>query len=100
MCYKLRNNSDKLFKNLKLYIYLYQVYEDNLIFNNHLDDNIFYEGSLYYQIKELKEFDMIRFNLKIFPNENEHISTTCLVVDSNNETVYMSPISKLLYLND
>ncbi len=96
--YTIINNTDKSFKNLKFYIYLYQVFEDNLIFNNQLNDDIFYEGSLFYNIKELNEMERIQYNLKLYPKENDHISTTCLVVDSLNHIIYMSPISKSFYL--
>lgn len=96
--YKIRNNTNVAYKNLKFYIYLYQVYEDNLIFNNQLSDDIFYEGSIYYQIKEIAPNEVKVFNLKLFPTEDEHISTTCLVVDTSNHIIYMSPISNSFYL--
>jgi hypothetical protein len=84
---------------MKFYIYLYQVFDDdNLIFNNQLSDDVCYEGSLFYQIKEFKGLDSLNFNLKLFPIYNEHISTTCLVVDNDNKIIYMSPISKSFYL--
>jgi hypothetical protein len=78
---------------------LYQVFdEENIIFNNQLSDEIYYEGSLFYNIKKLQGLQSQTFNLKLFPTKNEHISTTCLVVDQQNEIVYMSPISKSFYL--
>jgi hypothetical protein len=99
--YKLINNSEWKFKNLKFYIYLYQVYdEENIIFNNQLSDEICYEGSLFYPIRDFKGSEAVTYNLKLFPIPNEHISTTCLVVDQQNQTVYMSPISKSFYLKN
>lgn len=72
--------------------------DDNIVFNNQLSDDVCYEGSLFYQMKEFREFETRNFNLKLYPVENEHLSTTCLVVDQNNHSIYMSPISKSFYL--
>lgn len=96
--YIVKNDSEKSLKNLKFFIYLYQIYDDNLIFNNQLPDNIFYEGSLNYQIKEIKGNDTAEYNLKLYPDEGENILTTCLVIDLNNQIVYMSPITKYFYI--
>lgn len=98
--YRITNNTDNNFKNLKLYIYLYQIYDnDKLILNNQLSDQIFYEGSLTHDIKELNKTEKKITKLKLYPKPDEYISTTCLIVDPSNEIIYMSPISKTFYIN-
>ena len=72
--------------------------EDNVIYNNQLPDDFFYEGSLFYSISEIKGQETLSFDLKLYSVENEHISTTCLVVDSYNGIVFMSPVSLSFYL--
>lgn len=98
--YMITNNNEHRLNNLKFYVYLYQVIdEDNILYNNQLLDDISYEGSLSYIIKTLNINDSIKFNLKVFPSKYEYISTTCLIVDQENKMVYMSPISRSFYLN-
>jgi hypothetical protein len=96
--YRIRNNGDKKFRDMKLYIYLYQIYDENVIYNSQLKEEIFYEGSLQKSFM-LKEHESVKFNLKLYPLEGEEVSTTCLVVDSAGQVIYMSPISKVLILN-
>ena len=97
--YKIKNNTDKNFKDLKIYIYLYQIIDENMIYNNFLKDDIFYEGSLYDIIK-LDGNESYNMNIKIFPLDNEEVSTTLLVIDSQSHIIYMSPTSKSFYLNN
>jgi hypothetical protein len=96
--YRVKNICERNFKNLKFFIYIYQIYEENLIYNSELKDDVFYEGCLENTIKELNSFDVNTFNVNLYPPENEQISTTCLIVDQSNQTIYMSPISQFFYL--
>jgi hypothetical protein len=82
---------------MKLYIYLYQIYEENIIYNSQLKDSIFYDGTLCSSY-DLNEHEAIDFNVKVFPLINEEVSTTCLIVDEHSEIIYMSPVSKVLLL--
>ena len=96
--YKITNYSQKSLKNLKFHIYLFQRPENSMIFNNQLNENIFFEGSLDHQIMDLKEKDAFCYKIKVFPQEMEHVFTSCLVIDVNNQIIHMSPFSKTLYL--
>ena len=84
---------------MKFYIYLFQNYNDNLVFNSQINHEIFYEGSLDNHINELKSQENKIFNLKIYPCENEQLNTTCLISDMQNHVTYMSPTSLSLFLN-
>ncbi len=70
-----------------------------MIYNNLLKEDIFYEGSLYNCIK-LDGNESYTMNLKLFPLDNEEVSTTLLVIDSQSHIIYMSPASKSFYLNN
>jgi hypothetical protein len=86
-------------KNLKFHLYLFQRPENSVIYNNQLNDNIFYEGCLDHDISLFKEKEVLSYRIKVFPQEKEHVFTSCLVVDQNNQIVHMSPFSDTLYFD-
>jgi hypothetical protein len=81
-----------------LFIYLYQIHGDNIIYNSELKKEIFYEGLLQRNF-ELGKYEEIKFYIKLYPLEQEEIFTNCLIVDANNSMVFMSPLSKSIILN-
>lgn len=100
ICYKITNFSNKNFDNLKFYVYLYQIYEDNIIFNSMLSDEILYEGSLYYEIDKLLPESCLSFKLNLYAPCLEDIFSTCLLVDIDNKTIYLSPVTICCYMED
>ena len=96
--YDIQNKSQKIFKNLKLRIYLYQLCQDSFLINKKLDQNIFYEGSLCHTLSEFKPNETQTFNVKLFPNYNEYVHTTCAIIDTNNKIIYIPSYSQMCLL--
>lgn len=85
---------------MKFYIYLYQIAEENIFFNNNLPENIFYEGSLYHAIDKLIPENSAIFHIDLLASLSEEIFSTCLMVDTENRIVYLSPVTACCYLED
>ena len=92
--YCAKNNSNKVFKNLKMMCYIYQnITEGELSLN----DDLFYEGSLISFIDILKPNDSLINNIVLFLDKiYDNYCTTFLLINPDNNTVYMSPINKNL----
>ena len=92
--YSAKNNSNKVFKNLKMMCYIYQnITEGELSLN----DDLFYEGSLISFIDILKPNDSLINNIVLFLDKiYDNYCTTFLLINPDNNTVYMSPINKNL----
>ena len=90
----------KIFKNLKMRIYLYQIIQDSILINKKLAQNIFYEGSLDNIIKEIKPNEKLTFNLKLYPNYNEYVHTTCVLIDTEYKIIYIPSFSKTCILQN
>lgn len=93
--YKVINKTNTTFTALQVNIYLFQVFEEEYVFNSKLK-GIFYEGSLYPVINDLKPFEEKVFWLKVYPIENETFNTTCLIIEKDKKTVHLCPISREL----
>ena len=97
-CYIIKNKSNQNFDNLKFIIYIYTIYENkddiNYVFNNNLDENIYIDGSLSIDIENLKSNEIFNYDIKIYPIENYILYSTCLIINSYNEEIYLSPINK------
>ena len=92
--YCVKNNSDKNFNNLKLMCYVYQNINEGEI---SLNDDLFYEGSLISFIDNLKPGDNLVNKIELFlDNKYDNYCTTFLLINSDNNIVYMSPINKNL----
>lgn len=98
--YVIHNKSMKIFKNLKMRIYLYQIIQDSILINKKLAQNIFYEGSLDNIIKEIKPNEELTFNLKLYPNYNEYVHTTCVLIDTEYKIIYIPSFSKTCILQN
>ncbi len=97
--FKITNNTDIQLKSLRLRIYLFQAYEDKILFNKEIDESIlFYEGSLEHLIEEFSVNEEINFGITVYPGLNEHIFSSCLIIDDTNQVVYMCPSSISLYI--
>ncbi len=68
-----------------------------MYFNNLLNDNIFYEGSLIHDL-DLSPHASKTISLKLYTNEEIH--TTLMVVDNNSQIAYMAPLSKSYHLTN
>ena len=92
--YKIKNNSDKIFNNLKLMCYIYQNITDGTF---SLNDDLFYEGSLISFIDNLRPNDSIINKIVLYLDKiYNNYCTTFLLINPDNNTVYMSPINKNL----
>ena len=92
--YSIKNISDKKFNELKLYCYIYQNINDSDI---NLDDELFFEGSLSASFSCIEPNQSMDNKIVIyFDKKYLDYSTTFLLIDPENSTVYMSPLNKEL----
>ena len=92
--YHIKNISDKKFNELKLYCYIYQNINDSDI---NLDDELFFEGSLSACFSSIEPNQSMDNKIVIyFDKKYLDYSTTFLLIDPENCTVYMSPLNKEL----
>ena len=92
--YCVKNISDKQFKDLKLFCYIYQNINDG---DFSLNDELFYEGSLISSINVLESQKTLINNIVLYlDNKYENYATTFLLINPENNTVYMSPLNKEL----
>ena len=92
--YSVKNISDKTFKDLKLFCYVYQNINDS---DFSLNDEIFYDGSLISPINVI-EPNQTLVNRIVLYLEKKYLNyaTTFLLINPENNTVYMSPLNKEL----
>ena len=90
--YCAKNNCDKTFNNLKMICYIYQnITEGELSLN----DDLFYEGSLISFTDILKPNDSLVNNIVLYLDKSyDNYSTTFLLINPDNNTIYMSPLNK------
>ena len=92
--YEVKNNSDLIFNNLKMMCYIYQNITEGEI---SLNDDLFYEGSLISFIDILKPNDLMNNKIVLYLDKiYDNYCTTFLLINPDNNTVYMSPINKNL----
>ena len=92
--YYVKNNYNKNFNNLKLMCYVYQNINEGEI---SLNDDLFYEGSLISFIDNLKPGDNLVNKIELFLDTKcDNYCTTFLLINPDNNIVYMSPINKNL----
>ena len=92
--YIAKNISDKTFKELKLFCYVYQNIND---FDFSLNDELFYEGSLISSINILGPNDSLVNNIILYLDKKYlNYMTTFLLINPENNIVYMSPLNKKL----
>ena len=97
--YIIKNNKNKIVKNLKIMIYLYQNIDDvenyeDYIFNYDLNQNVFTEGSLTFYIDKIEPNNKLCYDIKIYPNKNETLFTTFSIIDLKNNDLFLCPFSK------
>ena len=97
--YIIKNNKNKVVKNLKIMIYLYQNIDDvenyeDYIFNYDLNQNVFTEGSLTFYIDKIEPNNKLCYDIKIYPNKNETLFTTFSIIDLKNNDLFLCPFSK------
>ena len=92
--YCVKNNSDKNFSNLKLMCYVYQNINEGEI---SLNEDLFYEGSLISFIENLKPNENLVNKIELFLDKKyDNYCTTFLLINPDNNIVYMSPINQNL----
>lgn len=92
--YHIKNISDKKFNELKLLCYIYQNLNDSDI---NLDDELFFEGTLSSCFSSIEPNQSMDNKIVIyFDKKYLDYSTTFLLIDPENSTVYMSPLNKEL----
>ena len=92
--YCVKNNSDKNFNNLKLMCYVYQNINEGEI---SLNEDLFYEGSLISFIENLKPSENLVNKIELFLDKKyDNYCTTFLLINPDNNIVYMSPINQNL----
>ena len=93
--YSVKNDSDKIFNNLKLMCYIYQNITDAEI---SLNEDLFYEGSLISFIDFLKPNEFLINKIGLYLDKKcDNYCTTFLLINPYNATVYMSPINQKLF---
>ena len=92
--YIAKNISDKTFKELKLFCYVYQNINDS---DFSLNDELFYEGSLISSINVLGPNESLVNSIILYLDKKYlNYSTTFLLISPENNIVYMSPLNKEL----
>ena len=92
--YCAKNISNKKFKELKLFCYVYQNINDA---DYSLNDQLFYEGSLISSINTLDPNESLINNIILYLDKKYlNYVTTFLLINPENSTVYMSPLNKEL----
>ena len=92
--YSAKNISDKKFKELKLFCYVYQNINDA---DFSLNEELFYEGSLISSINILEPNESLINEIVLYLDKKYlNYVTTFLLINPENSTVYMSPLNKEL----
>ena len=92
--YNIKNISDKKFKDIKLFCYVYQKINDSEF---SLNDELFYEGSLISSDNILDPKETLTNRIVLYLEKKYlNYSTTFLLINPENKTVYMSPLNKEL----
>ena len=97
--YIIKNNKNKIVKDLKIMIYLYQNNDDtenwdDYIFNHDLNQNVFIEGNLTLYIDKIEPNNKLCYDIKIYPNSKETLFTTVSIIDINKNIIFLCPFSK------
>ena len=89
--YSAKNVSNKKFTDLKLFCYVYQNINDSEF---SLNDELFYEGSLISSTNSLEPNESLVNRILLYlDNEYVNYSTTFLLINPENSTIYMSPLN-------
>ncbi len=92
--YIIKNCTKDIFKNLEIFIFLYQKVENKYLINENINKNIFYEGNLNEKIKEILPNETKTLNIKFYPYLNEECYTTFILVDHFQKIIYMPTFSE------
>ena len=100
-CYKcffrIKNNQKLNHNNLKFQIYIYQTLSNNelqpYIYNRYLENKLFIEGSLSYNIDTLESEKEFNHFIKLFPLDKEEFNISCILLDKEKKEVYFSPVT-------
>ena len=97
--YIIKNNKNKIVKDLKVMIYLYQNIDDtenweDYIFNHDLNPKVFIEGNLTLYIDKIEPKNKFCYDIKIYPNRKETLFTTLSIIDMKNNNIFLCPFSK------
>ena len=95
-CYfNIKNNQKATHSGLKFQIYVYQNLsnnqEDNYIYNNLLEDKMYFEGCLSLNINKLESNEIFNYEINLYPLINEEFNVTCILLDKEKKEVYFCP---------
>ena len=92
--YSAKNISNKKFKDLKLFCYVYQNINDG---DFSLNEQLFYEGSLISSLNIIEPNESLVNNIILYLDKKYlNYATTFLLINPENSTVYMSPLNQEL----
>ena len=92
--YSAKNISNKKFKELKLFCYVYQNINDG---DFSLNEQLFYEGSLISSLNIIEPNESLVNNIILYLDKKYlNYATTFLLINPENSTVYMSPLNQEL----
>ena len=102
--FSILNQTKEEKQNLRILIYIYQNFFDEekeeIYFpNDNIIKNIIIEGDLSIIIPKLESNKTFEYDIKIYPNSNEKIKITFLVIDHINESIFLCPFSKDININ-
>ena len=92
--YTIKNCTKDIFKNLEIFIFLYQKIENKYLINEHINKNIFYEGNLNEKIKEIPPNEVKTLCIKVYPYLNEECYTTFVLIDHIHKIIYIPTLSE------
>ncbi len=102
--FSILNQTKEEKKNLRILIYIYQNYYDEkkkeIYFSNDNEiDKIIIEGDLSIIILKLESNKTFEYDIKIYPNSNDKLKVSFLVIDHINESIFLCPFSKDININ-
>ena len=102
--FSILNQTKEEKQNLRILIYIYQNFFDEekeeIYFpNDNIIKNIIIEGDLSIIIPKLESNKTFEYDIKIYPNSNEKLYVTFLIIDHINESIFLCPFSKDIHIN-
>ena len=80
---------------LKFQIYIYQSLsnsvENNFIYNNLLEDKLFFDGCLSLNINKMEPNEEFKYDFNVYPLKKEEFSVSCILLDKDKKEVYFCP---------
>ena len=93
--FHIKNKQKVAHEGLKFQIYIYQSLsnsvENNFIYNNLLEDKLFFDGCLSLNINKMEPNEEFKYDFNVYPLKKEEFSVSCILLDKDKKEVYFCP---------